>query len=88
MLGFARVTPAEARHEIHVTREYMAWSDGLRVFAQWNDDQECRARVFGKVGFTSVLKSPSKRRKVRKAVAEDEDELRVDHTVAELGGGA
>ena len=44
--------------------------------------------MFGKVGFTSVLKSPSKRRKVRKAVAEDEDELRVDHTVAELGGGA
>ena len=31
----------------HVTREYVAWSDGLRVFAQFEDDQECRAQVFG-----------------------------------------
>ena len=93
-----KLSPSEAQREIRVTREYAAWSDGLREYDQWVADQECRARVLGR--FTSGWRSGTRRcgngseSEVKQdgnageiALWEDA-ELRVDYSAAELGGVA
>ena len=93
-----KLSPSEAQREIRVTREYAAWSDGLREYDQWVADQECRARVIGRFTSWLALGDPEMRKRIRDEVKQDgnageialwEDaELRVDYSAAELGGVA
>ena len=93
----APVSRSEARRQVRVSREYAAWSAGMREYRLWQESQEGRAWVFGQFFGEAVISSAEHRAIVQQEVSKEgkadqielwsDEDLRADYTADELGEG-